>query len=134
MENRYTKSSLNIDEFTKFKSLRNEDNVVDSTAQQHDEVDVVLLNLGLPLSIVSNAKNLVEDDDFKLKSMRANKNDPTDPFVNEALADLRRLKSKAVEREDFIEARRLKSIIVQAMQFSKRITALQNLSGKKKKK
>eukprot|EP00942_MAST-04A_sp_MAST-4A-sp1_P011768 g11768.t1 len=98
-----------------------------ASKQQHDDVDVVLLNLGLPLSIVSNAKNLVENDNYRLKSMRVNKNDPTDPFVVEALTDLRRLKSKAVEKEDFIEARRLKSIILQAMKLSKRITTLQNM-------
>ena len=86
-----------------------------------------MLNLGLPLSIVSNAKNFVENENYRLKSMRVNKNDPTDPFVVEALTDLRRLKSKAVEKEDFIEARRLKSIILQAMKLSKRITTLQNM-------
>jgi hypothetical protein len=119
--------NVDVNEMMKMKTLRNNNGFMGSSTQQHDDVDIVLLNLGLPLSIVSNAKNLVENENYRLQSMRVNKNDPTDPFVLEALADLRSLKNKAVEREDFIEARRLKSIILQAMKFSKRITTLQNM-------
>ena len=64
------KQNIDVNEMMKMKTLRGMDDNFTSTKaskQQHDDVDVVLLNLGLPLSIVSNAKNLVENDNYRLK-------------------------------------------------------------------
>jgi len=67
--------NVDVNEMMKMKTLRNNNSFMGSSTQQHDDVDIVLLNLGLPLSIVSNAKNLVENENYRLQSMRVNKND-----------------------------------------------------------
>ena len=95
---------------------------------EHDDVDIVLLELGLPLSVVTQSKEVFQAESTRLKNALGRMpNDPTDPFVIDALTQLRALKKQAVAKEDFIEARRLKTIIVRATRLSKRITQLQNM-------
>ena len=118
---------VNVDEISNMKQFRGSGKNAHS-ADAHDDVDLVLLELGLPLSVVTQSKEISQSEMVRMKNTVANPNDLTDPFVVDALHQLRALKKQAVAKEDFLEARRLKSIIVLATRISKRISALQGMA------
>ena len=62
---------VNVDDLSNMKQFRGNENA--HSVDAHDDVDLVLLELGLPLSVVTQSKEMSQSEAVRMK----NKNDPT---------------------------------------------------------